>query len=130
VPEPAAVVAGLAAAVVAGLESALGFGAAGVAGDLAAEATGAATDLAAEVTGAATDLIVDAMGAVAVGAVDGGGVAACACRANISKRTKIPKAKIATCAVRRAMWRKIGWDIATPAPSGGPDLTIPSTFSA
>jgi hypothetical protein len=62
----------------------------------------------AEVTGAAAEAAAELVRSVAD--VTGNGdepdvakVAACACRANSSKRTKIPAAKIATCTARRAM---------------------------
>jgi hypothetical protein len=50
-------------------------------------------------------------------------VAACACRENTSKTTRIPAAAIATCIARRAMCRKIGCGISSSPPPGqtGPD---------
>jgi hypothetical protein len=53
-----------------------------------------------------------------------GGVAACAWRENTSKRTRIPAAKTATCATRRATRRKASCGMIGSAQGGtGPDTT-------
>jgi hypothetical protein len=75
-----------------------------------------------EVVGAAADVVAVMTCAVSV-AVAGAGVAACACREDTSKTAKIPKAKIANCIARRAMCRKIGWDISSSRAVGGMQRT-------
>jgi hypothetical protein len=49
---------------------------------------------------------------------DVGKVAACACREDSRRRTRIPAAAITTCTTRRAMRRTIGCGIAAPALAG------------
>ena len=94
---------------------------AGVADGAGAELAGAAAD-AADVTGAAADATgagtAGAELADGAGAAEGAKVAACACRVNTSKTTRIPAAAIATCIARRAMCRKIGCGISSSPPPG------------
>ncbi len=59
--------------------------------------------------------VADAMAEVTF---DVGKVAACACREDSRRRTRIPAAAIATCTTRRAMRRTIGCGIATPELAG------------
>jgi hypothetical protein len=47
-----------------------------------------------------------------------GGVAACACRENASKRTRMPAATIAACTARQAMRREISCGMSSSAPPG------------
>jgi len=83
------------------------------------------TEPVAKATGPEPELVVAAVAAevtepeaVAVG----GSVAACACRENTSKMTRIPAATIATCTARRAMCRKIGCGMSSSRTTGdGPD---------
>ena len=109
--------AGAAGAGVADGAGAAGAGAAG-AGAKLADGAGAAADTTADtadVTGAAADATgagtAGAELADGAGAAEGAKVAACACRVNTSKTTRIPAAAIATCIARRAMCRKIGCGI-------------------
>jgi hypothetical protein len=89
--------------------------------------TGAAAEVA-EVTGAAAEVTDDAAEEPepepVPGEVTGAEVtevAACACRENTSKTTRIPAATIATCIARRAMYRKIGCGISSSPPPDRPD---------
>ena len=95
----------------AGAELADGAGAAADTTADAADVTGAAADA----TGAGTAGAELADGA---GAAEGAKVAACACRENTSKTTRIPAAAIATCIARRAMCRKIGCGMCSSPPPG------------
>ena len=81
---------------------------------LVAAAVACAADVTAEVTVLVTE---EPAGAVA------GGVAACACRENTSKTTRIPAARIAACATRRAARRKTSCGISGSA-QGGLDQTL------
>jgi hypothetical protein len=47
-----------------------------------------------------------------------GAIAACACRENTSKTTRIPAATIATCITRRAMRRKTGCGMSSSRTTG------------
>jgi hypothetical protein len=72
----------------------------------AAEVAGATAEVAAEVaevTGEEVEVVA---------------VAACACRENTSKTTRIPAATIATCTARRAMRRKIGCGMSSSRTTG------------
>ena len=89
-------------------------GATGVAG--AGLAGAAAAEVTADVTGATAD-VAEVTGAGTAG-VDGGVVAACACRENASKRTRMPAATIATCTARKAMRRDISCGMSSSAPPG------------
>jgi hypothetical protein len=89
-------------------------GATGVAG--AGLAGAAAAAVTADVTGATAD-VAEVTGAGTAG-VDGGVVAACACRENASKRTRMPAATIATCTARKAMRRDISCGMSSSAPPG------------
>ena len=100
-----------AGAEVAGAELADGAGAAADTTADTADVTGAAADA----TGAGTAGAELADGA---GAAEGAKVAACACRVNASKTTRIPAAAIATCIARRAMCRKIGCGMCSSPPPG------------
>jgi len=86
-----------------------------------ADGAGAAADTA-DVTGAAADATgAGTAGAElddGAGAAEGDKVAACACRENTSKTTRIPAAAIATCIARRAMCRKIGCGMCSSPPPG------------
>jgi hypothetical protein len=80
-------------------------------------------------------------GATAEVSFDVGKVAACACREDSRRRTRIPAAAITTCTTRRAMRRTIGCGIAAPELAGtgqtrpllphhhGPQTTTERTFS-
>ena len=120
---PAGLGAGTGAATVVGAGTgALGWEAAGtgaLAGALGWEAAG---------TGALAGALAGALGWEAAGTgalagadgveVDGARVAACACRENTSKTTRIPAATIASCTARRAMYRKIGCGMSSSRPTG------------
>jgi hypothetical protein len=86
----------------------------------AAEVAGAVAADAAVVAGAGAGAeLAGAAGVVAeVTGVEVTEVAACACRENTSKTTRIPAATIATCTARRAMRRKIGCGMSNSRTAG------------
>jgi hypothetical protein len=119
---------------------AVAAGAVAVAAEVAAELTPAAAlvtvEVAADVAEVAADVaedVVDVTAEVSVlvtgdpawpGEVAVGAVAACACRENTSKTTRIPAASIAHCAARRAAWRNASCGIGSSPPrETGPDTT-------
>jgi hypothetical protein len=108
--------------------------AAAVTVEVAAELTADVADVAVEVVADATEEVVDVTAEVSVlvtGEATGpevvaveGAVAACACRENTSKTTRIPAASIAHCAARRAARRKASCGIrGSPHGRLGPDTT-------
>jgi hypothetical protein len=108
--------------------------AAAVTVEVAAELTADVADVAVEVVADVTEEVVDVTAEVSVlvtGAAAGpevvavdGAVAACACRENTSKTTRIPAASIAHCAARRAARRIASCGIGgSPPRETGPDTT-------
>jgi hypothetical protein len=108
--------------------------AAAVTVEVAAELTADVADVAVEVVEDATEEVVDVTAEVSVlvtgeaagpeGVAVEGAVAACACRENTSKTTRIPAASIAHCAARRAARRKASCGIGgSPPRETGPDTT-------
>jgi len=108
--------------------------AAAVTVEVAAELTADVADVTVEVVADVTEEVVDVTAEVSVlvtGAAAGpevvavdGAVAACACRENTSKTTRIPAASIAHCAARRAARRIASCGIGgSPPRETGPDTT-------
>jgi trimeric autotransporter adhesin len=108
--------------------------AAGATVEVAAELTADVADVTVEVAADVTEEVVDVTAEVSVlvtGEAAGpeavsveGAVAACACRENTSKTTRIPAASIAHCAARRAARRKASCGIGgSPPRETGPDTT-------
>jgi hypothetical protein len=77
------------------------------------------TEPVAEATGPEPGLVAAAVVAEVTVPAVGGAVAACACRENTSKITRIPAAAIATCTARRAMCRKTGCGMSSSRTTGG-----------
>ena len=108
-----------AAAVTVGVAAALTADVAEVTVEVAADVTEDVVDVTAEVSVLVTG---EAAGPAAVAV--SGAVAACACRENTSKTTRIPAASIAHCAARRAARRKASCGIrGSPHGRLGPDTT-------
>lgn len=130
-----AVLAGVSAPVVVAAEAAevagaLGGGLLGESAEVAAPVADVTVELAADVTEEVVDVTAEVSVLVTGEAAEpevvaaAGAVAACACRENTSKTSRIPAASIAHCAARRAARRKASCGIGgSPPRETGPDTT-------